>query len=118
MDVFQKGLYTLLIRHNCEMDELQDLSLEDYIWFKLKIVHQLDSSQAEGLQFICPDFQVLSLWDLQKAIQEAGHSHFEGHVLVYSIALVSTLCYGEAVQYLYEQKDYTVEATHLCIAID
>ena len=116
LDVFHKALLHIITKSNEDIDEIQENSLEDYLWFKLKLVCHLDAGTIEHLENT-RDYFALLLQDLQKYIIDCGPTHFHNSVSLYITALVSSLCYGEAVQYLYEIPEYSTEALHLALVL-
>ncbi|CAG9311437.1 unnamed protein product [Blepharisma stoltei] len=118
LDVYQRAVLILLAKMNTDVDELQQNTLEDYLWFKLKIAQPIEEAQAQNLEYECENYNVLVLSELQRYLIECGPQQFENQTIVYTIALISTMCYGEAIQYLYSIDDYNTEAIHLAVILN
>lgn len=117
IDLFKRAIFIVLSRHNQEIDELQENSLEDYLWFKLKIVWSCDEATAVHLEYTHQNYSILMLSELQKYIIDCGPEHFNNSAPLYTTALLSALCYGEAVSHLYGIYQYSTEALHLAILL-
>lgn len=117
-DVFEKAVLILLGKLNIEISDLQQNTLEDYLWFKLKIAQPIEDDNIRVMENAHENYSGLSLSELQRTIIESGPQQFDGRSVVYSIALIATMCYGEAVQFLYNIKDYNTESVHLAIVLN
>lgn len=116
LDVYHRALLNIITSYNDDIDEIQENSLEDYLWFKLKLVCHYDSATLEYLEEE-RDYSALHLQDLQKYINDCGPSHFHNSVSLYVTALISSLSYGEAIMYLYKIPEYSAEALHLALVL-
>jgi len=116
IDVFKKGVLVILTRNNLEVDELQEISIEDYLWIKLKIVNPVSEEEASNLETGYSNYNVLTLSDFQQTVIETKLEHFEGDRVVYCLALIGSMCMGEAVEFLYNQ-NLLDQAVHLAIAL-
>jgi Nup93/Nic96 len=117
IDIFKRAILIILSRHNQEIDDLQENSLEDYLWFKLKLINNCDEATAENYEYTHTNYSILLLPDLQKYIIECGPVHFNNSSSLYVTALLACLCYGEAVKHLYEIYEYSSESLHLGVIL-
>jgi hypothetical protein len=116
IDPFLKALLCIVSRNNETVEEVQDSCLEDYLWFKLKLVTNEDLESIEHLE--CEyQYSALQLTDIQRYILDCGPSHFNNSVSLYTTALVATLSYGEAVSHLSLFPEYSAEGLHLAIVL-
>ena len=116
IDVYLKALLHIVSRNNEDIEEIQESCLEDYLWFKLKLVTTEDQESIEQLEQHY-NYSALLLSDVQRYILDCGPNHFSNSVSLYVTSLISTLCYGEAVMYLYQHTQYMAEALHLAIIL-
>lgn len=112
-DVYHRAVLAILGRYNFELDELQSSSLEDYLWIKLKLVNTHASS---GVYASLSGYQYTTFKELRSNFSNSDPSAFKGKPLLYTFALVASLCYGEAIQFLHSH-DRELEAVHLAIAL-
>lgn len=128
LDIFKRALLIIISRHNQEIDEVQDNSLEDYLWVKLKLVSIYDDATAEAIEYnfnegcsnksqLRGGYSLMHLADFQKYLIEFGPTHFNNSCALYATALVSALCYGEAIMYLKNLPDYSIQALHLSLVL-
>ena len=69
------------------------------------------------MEYTYNNYSILLLPDLQKYIIDCGPSHFNDSSCLYATALLSCLCYGEAVMHLYNIFEYSSEALHLALIL-
>lgn len=116
-DIYHRAILVILTRSNEEISELQSVSLEDYLWFKLKICHPIPDAQANRLEQLHPHYRTLTLTQLQDNLKDIGPDHFSSKPLAYVLSLLSAVCYGETVFYLSSKEDFDVENLHLAIGL-
>lgn len=118
-DVYKYSVYKIIGK--CELSKKSlprsiNLSIEDWIWFHLSLVNEVETSQKENTGSLI--FDTYTLEDLQKKIVQWGPKRFNSssNNPLYLKTLVLCGLYELAVQYTFEYID-ECDAVHLAIGL-
>lgn len=117
-DIYKKAIFAILCRHNIELEELQSVSIEDYLWIKLKLVHAVSESEMLTFEHEIRNYKCLTLTELQEYIKDESQTQLRSIPLLFSLALISALCYGDAIKFLHAIPELEVAAVHLAIGLN
>lgn len=117
-DIYKKAVLAVLCRHNVELEELQSASIEDYLWLKLKLVHAVSDTEMLTYEHEIRNYKCLTLSELQDYIKDESQAQLRSIPLLFALALLSALCYGDAIQFLHAIPQLEVAAIHLAIGLN
>ena len=117
-DIYRKAVLAILCRHSLELEELQSASIEDYLWIKLKLVQPVSETEMMAYEHEIRNYKCLMLAELQDYIKDESQTQLRAVPLLFALALVSTLCYGDAIKYLHGIPELEVTAVHLALGLN